>query len=80
MSAWIDDERCEEFDLDRKKVASIARRLSSAAKEAQAMGLCIFGGSGHGTLRYTRGERGGDCTTVADLEGNFDGGDGGDSW
>jgi len=74
----IDDEKCLEYSLDTRRVASIARRLSRAATEAQALGLTIFGGSGSGSLRYNRLPIGGQQTEVARLDGRFDGGDGGD--
>ena len=74
---FVDEERCEAAGLDPKRVASIARRISRAALESQAMGLKIFGGSGSGDLRlFSRGVSG----VVATLDGKFDGGDGGDDW
>jgi hypothetical protein len=77
MSLFVDDDKCREFGLDPKRVASIARRLSRAAKEAHVLGLKVFGGSGSGTLRvFGRGTSG----NVADLDGHFDGGDGGDDY
>lgn len=72
----INEDRCVVMGLDPKKVASIARRISKVALEAQTMGLTIFGGSGTGTLRHW-GEHGQEAE-VADLDGMFDGGDGGD--
>lgn len=76
---YVDNERCEEFGLDPKKVASIARRLSRAATEAREMKLTVFGGSGSGSLRYHGDGKSGDVrAVVADLDGHFDGGDGGD--
>jgi hypothetical protein len=75
---FVDEAKCKEFGLDAKKVNSIARRLSSAARDAQEIGLCVFGASGSGSLRYHRVE-GGAQTEVANLDGSFDGGDGGDS-
>lgn len=78
--SYVRDERCEEFGLDRKKVAGLTRRISKAAREAHEMGLVVFGGSGAGTLRFNRSAFGGERTSVADLDGHFDGGDGGDSW
>lgn len=72
----INEDRCVVMGLDPKKVASIARRISKAALEAQSMGLTVFGGSGNGTLRHW-GEHGREGE-VADLDGMFDGGDGGD--
>ncbi len=76
---YVNADKCEEFDLDYKKIQSIARRISNAAKEAQEMGLCIFGGSGSGSLRYGHANlHGPGHNIVADLDGRFDGGDGGD--
>jgi hypothetical protein len=73
----IDEDKCVEHKLNVKQVASIARRLSKAGKEARALGLTIFGGSGNGSLRILgRGTSG----IVADIDGNFDGGDGGDDY
>ena len=74
---FIEDDKCNELGLDTKKVASIARRLSKAASEANKLGLVVFGGSGNGTLRvFGRGTSG----IVAELDGSFDGGDGGDDY
>lgn len=73
----VNEDRCHAFGLDPARVTSIARRLSSAAREAEAMGLTVFGGSGNGQLRKSGG---GAQNTVADLDGNFDGGDGGDEY
>lgn len=75
----IDEELCKKFSLDPKKVASIARRISKAALEAEALGLEVFGGSGTGSLRYYAAEvKGPGHNDVASLDGCFDGGDGGD--
>lgn len=74
---WVEDERCIQRGLDPKRVASIAQRLSKTATEARAMGLKVFGGAGNGTLRlFDKGTSG----DVAKLDGNFDGGDGGDDY
>jgi hypothetical protein len=80
VGAYIEEDKCEQFGLDPRKVASIARRLSRAALEAEAMGLTVFGGSGTGTLRYHRAGSVGQQNTVAKLDGGFDGGDGGDTF
>lgn len=77
---FIYDEKIEAYGLDRKKVASIARRISKAAREASALGLTVFGGSGSGSLRYSDSGSSGVQTVVAFLDGNFDGGDGGDEF
>lgn len=73
----VNKDACERFGLDESKVASIARRISKAMIEAQAMGLIIFGGSGSGVLRKSGG---GAQNNVANLDGNYDGGDGGDEY
>jgi hypothetical protein len=48
---FAQESECEAAGVDAKKVESIARRLASLGKEAKALGLMIFGGSGTGTLR-----------------------------
>jgi hypothetical protein len=70
----INKDRCQEFGLDPKKVKLIARRLSAAAKDAQALGLTVFSHvNGTGFLRVSSvcGEHG----DIAELDGHFDGGD-----
>jgi hypothetical protein len=52
MLNWT-DEQLEEAGLDRKKVESIARRLSRLGREMQGMGLSIYGASGTGNLIHT---------------------------
>jgi hypothetical protein len=71
---------CFIYVIDPRVVASIARRISKAAKEAEALGLAVFGGSGSGTLRYHMTDAGGTQTEVAWLDGCWDGGDGGDDY
>jgi hypothetical protein len=73
----INEKECEKAGLDIKKVKSIARRISKAAKEAGELGIEIFGGSGTGELRYTDNEDIGQLK-IARLDGCFSGGDGGD--
>lgn len=68
-------EECAAAGVDPKEVARIARGLSKYGKEARALGLCVFGGSGSGSLRkndFPRRE-----LIVAEIDGSFDGGDGG---
>lgn len=74
---YVDEDRCRQFGLDPKCVTSIARRISRAALEAKEIGLTVFGGSGSGVLRKSGG---GISNNVANLDGNFDGGDGGDDY
>ena len=73
--ANIDEIACEKAGLDYKKVKSITNRISKAAKEAEEMHLCVFGGSGSGSLRFTDPDGKGNII-VASLDGNIDGGDG----
>jgi len=65
---------CEAAHLDPKEVRRIANGLSRYAKEAQALGITVFGGSGGGSLRFNDGGPG--SLLVAEIEGDFDGGDG----
>lgn len=74
----VDTDRCVAFGLDPKEVRAIARRLSRAAMDAKKLGLVVFGsGTGTGLLRLASGGMAGD---VAELDGHFDGGDGGDDY
>jgi hypothetical protein len=74
---FVDEDKCVELGIDPKRVRSITRRISKAAMDAHSIGLTVFGGSGTGSLRISgRGISG----TVADLDGVFDGGDGGDDY
>lgn len=57
------------------KVRKIAALINEAGKLASQSGITIFGGSGTGTLRKPRGAED-RLFILADLEGNFDGGDG----
>lgn len=82
----VHSEECRAAGIDEKAVASIARRLQKAAIDAQRLGLVVFGGSGSGSLRavnteYSESSSSGHCGTgklvVADMDGSWDGGDGG---
>lgn len=76
---YVDEEKCLEFGLDPKQVKRLASRISRAALEARAIGLEIFGGMGIGSLRFMAAEKHGpENDIVANLDGTFDGGDGGD--
>jgi hypothetical protein len=68
------DAECQAAGLDPAEVARITRGLSRYAKQAQALGLCVFGGSGSGSLRKDDHPRG--ALVLASLDGVFDGGDG----
>ena len=72
---FANDAECKSAGLDPAEVERIARGLEKYAKQAQAMGLIIFGGAGGGTLRV--GDGGQRRLVVAELtSANFDGGDG----
>ena len=62
-------------DEQIKKIESIARRISRACKEAEEMGIFLFGGSGSGSLRFDDGGEGA-LELVACIDGIIDGGDG----
>lgn len=72
---FVNEAECAAAGLDPKVVRSIARRLSKAAKEAQKLGITIFGGSGTGSLRFSDDPRK-SALEIAYLDGTFDGGDG----
>ena len=72
----VNKKECTHAGLDIKKIESIARRISKAAKEAGEIGVEIFGGSGTGTLRFSD-DRDKRPLLIAVLDGIFDGGDGG---
>ena len=71
----IHDDEIEAAGLCLKEVERIAKGLSRYAKQAQAMGISIFGGAGSGSLRFDDGQEIGPLI-LADLDGEFDGGDG----
>lgn len=68
------ENECAAAGLDIEKLKPLLARLSRAAKEAEKMGLTIFGGSGAGTLRFNDGHN--RPLIVAAIDGRFDGGDG----
>lgn len=74
----VNEDECRKAGLDIKKVASIARRISKAAREAEEIGIIIFGGSGSGSLRFNDkpDELEGRPLVLAYLDGCIDGGDG----
>ena len=72
--ASINENECEAAGLNPSDVKRIAQGLSRYAKEAQKLGIQVFGGSGSGDLRFDDGGNG--KLILADLDGDFDGGDG----
>lgn len=75
--AYENAAECEAAGLDPAQVRRIAKGLSRYAKEAQSLGMQVFGGTGSGTLRFDDGGNG--RLIVGTLDGNFDGGDGAES-
>jgi hypothetical protein len=69
---YIDE--CIAAGIQQDEVQRIANGLSRYAKQAEKLGIHIFGGAGSGSLRFDDGGNG--CLILADLQGNFDGGDG----
>lgn len=77
MIIYADEESCLAAGVDPKKIELLAKKVSRLAREVEAMGLFIFGGSGSGTLRTVRTYDYGQIV-VANLDGNiWSGGDGG---
>lgn len=75
---YADEESCKAAGIDPKKVESLARRLDKLGKQAEKMGLFIFGGSGAGTLRTNEEyEHGQIVVGFIGGGGTWDGGDGG---
>jgi len=72
----IYNKECEQSGVDPKKVKAVAIRLQRAVKDANKLGLLVFGGSGSGTLRYEDDFSKGKLI-LADMDGSWDGGDGG---
>ncbi|HCL3411431.1 TPA: hypothetical protein ACVADE_001381 [Pseudomonas aeruginosa] len=70
----INEDECRAAGLDRKEVRRIAAGISRYARQAEALGLTVFGG-GAGDLR-TRSDNRRAGYIVATLDGYFDGGDG----
>lgn len=70
------ENECLSAGLDPKEVRRIAKGLTRYAKQAEELGLTVFGGTGSGTLRFDDGGNG--LLIVAELDGRFDGGDGSD--
>ena len=70
--ALVHIEECKHLNLDLGEVERIARGLSKYAKQAEKLGLQVFGTSTGGELR----EHGLNAVIVSELDGSFGGGDG----
>ncbi|GBO88621.1 hypothetical protein [Marinobacter salsuginis] len=71
---FINIPECEHAGLDPKKVERIAKGLSRYLREAESLGIELFGGSGTGSLRFDDGH--GRKLVLGYVEGHVDGGDG----
>lgn len=79
--AFVYDAECRAAGIDPEAVSRIARRMERAARDAQKLGLTVFGGSGSGSLRVTSSAIGATIMdgniVVAHIDGGlWDGGDG----
>lgn len=70
----INEREIESAGLDVNEVKRIAKGIERYAKQAQALGIIVFGGSGSGSLRARDGKE--QCLILAQVSGYFDGGDG----
>lgn len=72
------EDECRAQGVDPKKVRSIAMRLERAARDAQKLGLLVFGGAHSGSIRGDDDpKRSMGRLILADVSGSWDGGDGG---
>lgn len=81
MIEW-DDDQLAAAGIDRKQLESLVRRLTRCGKDMQALGLHLYGASGHGCLIHSSRPAHGDTgradqgSVVATIyPGHFDGGD-----
>ena len=71
----VNHDECDKACVDHKAVALIARRIESACRDADKLGITVFMGS-HSSLRFNDG--GDKPLILAHLHAfNCDGGDGG---
>ena len=76
MIVYVDE--CFAAGIDPEIVRRLARRIERAALELQKIGVEVFGGSGHGSLRFDdRFSPALGSLILASLNGRWDGGDGG---
>lgn len=74
----VREAECAFSGVDVKRVSALSRRLTACAKEAKALGLEVFGGSGNGTLRARVDDVRSGGMVVAEVSGPciWNGGDG----
>lgn len=69
----INDQECDKAGVDAKKIKAIERALKKAVKQANALGVTVFGGTGTLSLRFTDDPAKGDLI-LAEIKGNVSGG------
>lgn len=74
MAFMENEEECRAAGIDPAKVRSIASRLQRAARDAEKLGLQVFGGAHSGSLRYDDGSQ--KQLILAEMDGSWSGGDG----
>jgi len=74
-NTYVNKAECVSAGLDAQEVALIAKGLARYGKRAAALGICIFGGSGTGSLRYMDDRLKGSLV-LGYFDGFVDGGDG----
>jgi hypothetical protein len=70
---YVNEDECVAAGLDPKEVRRIAKGISRYAKQAQNLGMTVFGGSS-GRLDFDDQGTGNKPLVVADLDGMYDGG------
>lgn len=69
----VNERECEAAGVDVKQIQAIERALRKAVKQANSMGVSVFGGSGSLSLRFMDDPIQGDLI-LASVGGNISGG------
>jgi hypothetical protein len=72
---YVNEKECAKAGKNAETIEQLARHFSSAGRRARKLGVYVFGGSGGGTIRC-RDADGGRPLILANIDGEFDGGDG----
>jgi hypothetical protein len=73
----VNRDECEKAGISLKDIERISKGLSRYGRQAEKLGITIFGGSGTGTLRiHDANEVEGRALVLANIDGDYDGGDG----
>lgn len=74
--ATVNIQECEAAGIDEKEIRRIANGMARYAKQAEKLGLCIFGGAGTLSLRFTDDSGLGQLILAEVYSGDVSGGDG----